>query len=82
LQCLRHNSTNRTLSDKEKADCLREQNATDLLRAQQRNEERGIVFSGPETDSELLPAKNYVELLRHWTVGYNLFYYIYFDDQQ
>jgi hypothetical protein len=61
-------NANRTLSDEEKVKCLRKVPANDLLDAQKWYEdERGLIFTGPETDTELLPAKHFSELLPNWT---------------
>uniref|UniRef100_A0A914N4Z2 Carboxylesterase type B domain-containing protein n=1 Tax=Meloidogyne incognita TaxID=6306 RepID=A0A914N4Z2_MELIC len=66
FNCLRDNSTNKTFSDKQKVECLRKIDSLDLLRQQQYNENFDIVFSGPESDTEILPFDNYVHLLRNW----------------
>ncbi|KAH7711036.1 Protein C23H4.4 a [Aphelenchoides avenae] len=58
---------NRTLGDEEKVDCLRRVPALDLLEAQRWFEdERGLLFGGIETDTELLPGKSFAELLPKW----------------
>ncbi|KAH7719752.1 Protein C01B10.10 [Aphelenchoides avenae] len=48
-------------------DCLRRVDALDLLRAQSELEVGpGITLSGPETDTELLPASMFSEILPKW----------------
>ncbi|KAL3096085.1 hypothetical protein niasHS_005844 [Heterodera schachtii] len=62
-------------SDWQMAECLRRVDSLDLLRQQQIIEEKSnLLFVGPETDTELLPAKNYVALLKHWKVPLRIIY--------
>ncbi|KAI3415638.1 hypothetical protein GPALN_005235 [Globodera pallida] len=73
------NSNNRTADDGrrsfwpatdwETAECLRHVDSLELLRQQQVNEEQShLFFVGPETDSNLLPARSYAALLKYWKV--------------
>ncbi|KAF7633302.1 Carboxylic ester hydrolase [Meloidogyne graminicola] len=66
FNCLQDNSTNKTFSDQQKVECLRNVDSFELLRQQQHFEDFHIIFNGPGIDTEILPFDNFVHSLRNW----------------